>query len=134
MATCPPIFAWGILQRSLVGYSPWDSKELDRTEQLSVHTHTHTHTHTQPQSKAVLSQECHGGKNQIQVEYRLLIVLIHKKRGLCSCYFALMISIAYQVESEISVFKNMMKAHDEGNICIIMAVSHCCMAETNIIL
>ena len=45
-----------------------------------------------------------------------------------------MISIAYQVESEISVFKNMMKAHDEGNICIIMAVSHCCMAETNIIL
>ena len=25
-------------QRSLVGYSPWDSQELDRTEQLSTHT------------------------------------------------------------------------------------------------
>ena len=35
----------GILhgQRSLVGYSPWGCKELDRTEQL---THTQTHTHT----------------------------------------------------------------------------------------
>ena len=30
-------------QRSLVGYSPWDRKDLDMTEQ---HTHTHTHTHT----------------------------------------------------------------------------------------
>ena len=27
-------------QRSLVGYSPWGCKELDTTEQLSVHTHT----------------------------------------------------------------------------------------------
>ena len=26
--------------------SPWDSKELDTTEQLNTHTHTHTHTHT----------------------------------------------------------------------------------------
>ena len=26
-------------QRSLVGYSPWGCKELDTTEQLSVHTH-----------------------------------------------------------------------------------------------
>ena len=25
-------------QRSLVGYCPWDCKELDRTEQLSTHT------------------------------------------------------------------------------------------------
>ena len=32
-------------QRSLVGYSPWDGKESDTTEQLT-HTHTHTHTHT----------------------------------------------------------------------------------------
>ena len=32
-------------QRSLVGYSPWDRKELDTTEFLT-HTHTHTHTHT----------------------------------------------------------------------------------------
>ena len=32
-------------QRSLVGYSPWGSKELDITEQLSARTHTHTHTH-----------------------------------------------------------------------------------------
>ena len=29
-------------QRSLVGYSPWCCKELDRTEKLSMHTHTHT--------------------------------------------------------------------------------------------
>ena len=30
-------------------YSPWDCKELNRTEQLSLslkHTHTHTHAHT----------------------------------------------------------------------------------------
>ena len=32
-------------QRSLVGYSPWGCKELDRTEWLT-HTDTHTHTHT----------------------------------------------------------------------------------------
>ena len=25
-------------QRSLVGYSPWDCKELDMTEQLNTHT------------------------------------------------------------------------------------------------
>ena len=30
-------------QRSLVGYSPWDRKDSDMTEQL---THTHTHIHT----------------------------------------------------------------------------------------
>ena len=28
-------------QRSLTGYSPWDHKESDMTEQI---THTHTHT------------------------------------------------------------------------------------------
>ena len=33
-------------QRSLAGYSSWVLKELDATEQLSVHTHIHTHTHT----------------------------------------------------------------------------------------
>ena len=32
-------------QKSLVGYSPWDRKDLDMTEQL-IHTHTHTHIHT----------------------------------------------------------------------------------------
>ena len=32
-------------QRSLVGYGPWDLKELDRAKRLSTHTHTHTHTH-----------------------------------------------------------------------------------------
>ena len=33
-------------QRSLEGYSPWDCKELDKTELLRhMHTHTHTHTH-----------------------------------------------------------------------------------------
>ena len=30
-------------QRSLAGYSPWDCKELDMTEQLSTHAHTLTH-------------------------------------------------------------------------------------------
>jgi len=40
-----PVFLPGDFQgqRSLVGYSPWGSKELDTTERL---THTHTHTHT----------------------------------------------------------------------------------------
>ena len=33
-------------QRSLMGYSPWDHKELDTAEQLNTHIHTHTHTHT----------------------------------------------------------------------------------------
>ena len=35
-------------QRSLVGYSPWGSKELGTAKWLStcVHTHTHMHTHT----------------------------------------------------------------------------------------
>ena len=33
-------------QRSLVGYSPWDHKELDITEQLSLHTHTYIYIHT----------------------------------------------------------------------------------------
>ena len=28
-------------QRSLVGYSPWDHKQSDTTEQLSMHAHTH---------------------------------------------------------------------------------------------
>ena len=31
-------------QATLVGYSPWGCKELDRTEQLSTNTYTHTHT------------------------------------------------------------------------------------------
>ena len=40
-----PVFLPGEFhgQRSLAGYSPWDHKEVDTTEQL---THTHTHTHT----------------------------------------------------------------------------------------
>ena len=32
-------------QSSLMGCSPWGHKDLDTTEQLSMHTHTHTHTH-----------------------------------------------------------------------------------------
>ena len=32
-------------QRSLVGFSPWGHKELDKTE-ATAHTHTHTHTYT----------------------------------------------------------------------------------------
>ena len=31
-------------QRSLAGYSPWGSKELDTTEFACTHTHTHPHT------------------------------------------------------------------------------------------
>ena len=41
-------------QRNLVGYSPWDRKELDTTECLT-HTHTHTHTHTPPRTLLGLS-------------------------------------------------------------------------------
>ena len=35
-------------QRSLMGYSPYNHRESDMTEKLSMHagTHTHTHTHT----------------------------------------------------------------------------------------
>ena len=33
-------------QRSLVGYSPWDRKELDRTECMHTHMHAHTHPDT----------------------------------------------------------------------------------------
>ena len=32
-------------QRRLVGYSPWDLRELDKIERARTHTHTHTHTH-----------------------------------------------------------------------------------------
>ena len=41
MATHPCILAWRIPmeQRCLVGFSPWDCKESDTTEQLSAHTH-----------------------------------------------------------------------------------------------
>ena len=46
MAIHSSTLAWRIPWRGdLVGYSPWDNKESDMTEQLSVHTHTHTHTH-----------------------------------------------------------------------------------------
>ena len=46
-----PVFLPGKFhgQRSLVGYSPWDQKELDTTE----HTHTHTYTHTHFMSSIV---------------------------------------------------------------------------------
>ena len=35
MVTNSSILAWRIPQRSLVGYSPWDRKESDTTEQLT---------------------------------------------------------------------------------------------------
>ena len=38
MATHSSILAQKIPQRSLVGYGPWGSKELDTTEQLSAHS------------------------------------------------------------------------------------------------
>ena len=43
-------------QRSLEGYSPWDFKELDKTELLR-HTHTHTHTHTHREHGVVGREE-----------------------------------------------------------------------------
>ena len=41
-----PVFLPGKFpgQRSLVGYSPWGSREWDMTECARTHTHTHTHT------------------------------------------------------------------------------------------
>ena len=45
-------------QRSQTGYGLWDCKELDMTEQLSVHVcarmnvHAHTHTHTHDKVEA----------------------------------------------------------------------------------
>ena len=41
-ATHSSILAWRIPhgEGSLVGYSPWDCKELDRTEQLSTAQHS----------------------------------------------------------------------------------------------
>ena len=39
MASYSSIFAWKIHgQRSLVGYSPWDRKESDMTERLTLFT------------------------------------------------------------------------------------------------
>ena len=32
-------------QRGLVGYSPWDCRELNMTERLSTHTHIHNVNH-----------------------------------------------------------------------------------------
>ena len=37
MASHSSIFAW-VSQRSLEGYSPWDHKELDMTEETNTHT------------------------------------------------------------------------------------------------
>ena len=36
MATHSSILAWRIPQRSLAGCNPWDRKELDMTEQLTL--------------------------------------------------------------------------------------------------
>ena len=53
-----PVFLPGEFhgQRSLVGYSPWDYKELDTTEWL---THTHTHTHKERNDNS-LEEEGNG--------------------------------------------------------------------------
>ena len=42
MATHSSILAWRIPQRSLVGYSPWDRKELDTTEHTARTGHRTT--------------------------------------------------------------------------------------------
>ena len=51
-----PVFLPGEFrgQRSLEGYSPWDCKELDMTE--NTHTHTHTHTHNYLRLKCLAEQ------------------------------------------------------------------------------
>ena len=49
MATDSSILVWRIPWKrgACGGYSPWGSKELDKTERLAhTHTHTHTCTHT----------------------------------------------------------------------------------------
>ena len=45
MATHSSMLAWEIpwAEEPGAGYSPWDHKKSDTTEQLA-HTHTHTHT------------------------------------------------------------------------------------------
>ena len=43
-------------QRSLVGYSPWGHKQLERLSDSHTHTHTHTHTH---KDKANISAGCY---------------------------------------------------------------------------
>ena len=52
-------------QGSLVGYSPWDGKELDTFLWLSVcvhvRAHTHTHTHCLKTSKEKNTSGSHGG-------------------------------------------------------------------------
>ena len=47
MAKPTPVFMPGESHglRSLVGYSPWEDKELDTTERLHTHTRAHTHNH-----------------------------------------------------------------------------------------
>ena len=58
-------------QRSLVGYSPWDHKESDRTEHTRAYTRTHTQTFSQQQ---ILSQKI--TKNCVPSKSR-----ISKKQG-----------------------------------------------------
>ena len=65
MATLSSILAWSIHGlRSLVGYSPWDQKELDMTEWL---THTHTHScFTKLCSHWLLQSQFHGPSQRTQ--------------------------------------------------------------------
>ena len=55
------------VQRSLVGYSPWGHRELDKTEWLT-YTHTHTHTHTQP-----LIKELYFVKTKVALSNTMLL-------------------------------------------------------------
>ena len=54
MATHSSVHGKAHGQRSLEGYSPWDPKESDVTEQ---HTHTHTHTHAHAHAACYVSQK-----------------------------------------------------------------------------
>ena len=56
------------MDRSLVGYSSWNHKELDTNE----HTHTHTHTH----SWETISSLLHDiSENPTQPSYPILLFL-----------------------------------------------------------
>ena len=61
MATHSSFLAWRIPWTEELGcYSPWGCKELDTTEQLSMHTHVHTGTLASGPAKRVQNQQEKG--------------------------------------------------------------------------
>ena len=67
------------MNRSLVGYSQWDRKELDTTECLT-HTHTHTHnptTHTSADSPSFqLPHNPHFSGVMLYIRMRVYVLCI----------------------------------------------------------